>query len=168
MNLKFRRHAVGIFSGALASTVLLATLHYGFGVPFWRRNWGSLFRSFPACAPSLCGQPHGGRLPRCSPVGSDQCDRRPFAFRSDAGVERRTDAPTFPCFGRLGGVWRFSGNHQSGLTGRRRTCLRCRADPQSVGSFGEQTYCLSWAADLLVCAPRNVSKKNCAGTFPSP
>ena len=29
MNLKFRRHAVGIFSGALASTVLLATLHYG-------------------------------------------------------------------------------------------------------------------------------------------
>src|SRR5260221_14738065 len=29
MNLKFRRHAVGILSGALASTVLLATLHYG-------------------------------------------------------------------------------------------------------------------------------------------
>ena len=29
MNLKFRRHAVGIFSGALASTVLIATLHYG-------------------------------------------------------------------------------------------------------------------------------------------
>src|SRR5258706_12364203 len=29
MNLKFRRHAVGTFSGALASTVLLATLHYG-------------------------------------------------------------------------------------------------------------------------------------------
>src|SRR6266403_1596361 len=29
MNLKFRRHAVGIFSGALASTVLLVTLHYG-------------------------------------------------------------------------------------------------------------------------------------------
>jgi NADH dehydrogenase len=29
MNLKFRRHAVGIFSGALASTVLTATLHYG-------------------------------------------------------------------------------------------------------------------------------------------
>jgi NADH:ubiquinone reductase (H+-translocating) len=29
MNLKFRRHAVGIFSGALASTVLMATLHYG-------------------------------------------------------------------------------------------------------------------------------------------
>ena len=29
MNLKLRRHAVGIFSGALASTVLLATLHYG-------------------------------------------------------------------------------------------------------------------------------------------
>src|SRR5258708_36082668 len=29
MNGKFRRHAVGILSGALASTVLLATLHYG-------------------------------------------------------------------------------------------------------------------------------------------
>jgi NADH dehydrogenase len=29
MNLEFRRHAVGIFSGALASTVLIATLHYG-------------------------------------------------------------------------------------------------------------------------------------------
>jgi NADH:ubiquinone reductase (H+-translocating) len=29
MNLKIRRHAVGILSGALASTVLIATLHYG-------------------------------------------------------------------------------------------------------------------------------------------
>src|SRR5260370_1848192 len=29
MDLKFWRHGVGIFSGALASAVLLATLHYG-------------------------------------------------------------------------------------------------------------------------------------------
>src|SRR6266436_7541489 len=105
------------------------------------RNWGGLFRSFPAYPPSLCGQPHGGRFPWCSAVGSDQYNRRPFAFRSDAGVERRTDAPAFSCFGRLGGVWRFSVNHQSGLTGRRRTFLRRRAGPQSFGSFSAETYC---------------------------
>src|SRR5713101_653099 len=49
MNLKFRRHAVGIFSGALASTVLLATLHYGV--------WSSILRIVIGAAYSAAFRP---------------------------------------------------------------------------------------------------------------
>src|SRR5258705_7718869 len=49
------------------------------------RNWGGLFRSFPAHAPCLFGQPHGGGLPPCFSLGADQLDSRPFFFPSTSG-----------------------------------------------------------------------------------
>jgi len=43
MNSGFRRHSIGIFSGALAGTVLIATLHYGiWSLILGRRNWSGV------------------------------------------------------------------------------------------------------------------------------
>src|SRR5258707_4134643 len=55
------------------------------------RHWRGLFRSCAAHPPSVCGQPHGRRLPRRSPVGSYQRNRNSAPFRSDARVERNCD-----------------------------------------------------------------------------
>src|SRR6266852_6023028 len=91
------------------------------------RHWGGLFRSSAAHAPSVCGQPHGRWLPRCSPLGSYQCNRCAFALRTNAGVERGTDAPAFPRLGGLGGLRCFPRNHQSGFTRQCRILLRSGA-----------------------------------------
>src|SRR6267378_49852 len=47
-------------------------------LPSGRGLWGGLFRSCAAHPPSVCGQPHGWRLPRRSPVGSYQRNRLPL------------------------------------------------------------------------------------------
>jgi hypothetical protein len=111
---------------------------------FGQRHWGGLLRISAADAPSVCGQPHGRRLHRCSPLVSYQCNRCAFALATNAGLERGTDAPAFPGLGGLGGLRCSPGNYQSGPTRRRRILLRSRAGAQSARSFGGTNVLLSW------------------------
>jgi len=100
------------------STVLLATLHYG----VWSSILGVAIGAAHSAAFRPARQPmrtaSWRRLPRCSPVGSDQCNRRPFA--SGQMPEWSADrCANISLLWSAGWCMALLWNHQSGLTGRR-------------------------------------------------
>src|SRR5260370_2906058 len=68
---------------------------WGMELDSGRRRWGGLFRSIPAHATTLCGQPHLLRFPWGSPLGSYKCNGCYFFFPPDAAARPATDVATF-------------------------------------------------------------------------